>query len=92
MDNIEELLPIGSVVLLENGIKKIMIIGIKPTDLSTNTIYDYLAVPYPEGFIKEDCTFFVNHDKIQKVVARGYENEERKEFITKLAGYYAEQK
>ena len=88
MNNIEQLLPIGSVVLLKNGKKKIMIIGIKQTDLTTNTVYDYLAIPYPEGFVSQECMFFVNHEAIQEISFRGYDDDERKQFIGKLADYY----
>ena len=88
MENIEELLPIGSVVKKKKGKKKIMIIGVKQTNLVTNTVYDYLAIPYPEGFVNQDCMFFVNHEAIEEVYFRGYENEERAEFIKKLADYY----
>ena len=88
----EDLLPIGSVVLLKNGRKKIMIIGVKQKNLETNEVYDYLAVPYPEGFISADCAFFVNHDLIEKIYFRGYENEERETFLTALDNYYENQK
>ena len=84
----EELLPIGSIVLLKGGRKKIMIIGVKQTDLNTNIVYDYLAIPYPEGFISSDCLFFINQDAIDQVFFKGYEDEERKIFITTLANYY----
>ena len=93
MDDIKELLPIGSIVLLKNGEKKLIIIGIKPVDkTNNNAMYDYLAVPYPEGYIKDTLTFFVNHDKIEQVIARGYEDEERTEFIEKLDEYYKNNK
>ena len=88
MEDVRKLLPVGSVVLLQNGQKKLMIIGIKPVDTTNNAMYDYLAVPYPEGFVKDNLTFFVNHDKIDKVIARGYEDEEREDFINRLEEYY----
>ena len=46
----KELLPIGSVVLLKGGIKKIMVTGIKPVskdDDGTEQEYDYIGVIYP---------------------------------------------
>ena len=46
----KELLPIGSVVLLKGGIKKIMITGIKPVSKDdedgTEQEYDYIGVIY----------------------------------------------
>lgn len=50
MAAIRELLPIGSVVLLKNGIKKAMIIGIMQSTVDNEgqvTEYDYLGVLYP---------------------------------------------
>ena len=40
MNNVKELLPLGSVVLLEGGVKKTMIIGIKQTSKDRNEEYD----------------------------------------------------
>ncbi len=92
MNNIEELLPVGSIVLLKNGKKKVMIIGIKQKNLRDNIVYDYLVIPYPEGFVNQDCLFFVNHIAIQEVFFRGYEDDERKEFINKLSDFYKNKK
>lgn len=88
VDNLNDLLPIGSVVLLKNGKRKLMIIGIKPIDVTNNITHDYLAVPYPEGFIDDRLTFFIEHSKIEQVIARGYENEERESFISEMNELY----
>lgn len=77
----EEILPIGSVVLLEGGTKKLMIIG----HLSINgekkgKVYDYMGVLYPEGFLGEGTACMFDHDKITEVFFRGYENEENESF------------
>ena len=50
MKNIKELLPIGSVVLLNEGTKKLMIYGVMQSDTENNQ-YDYVGVLYPEGNI-----------------------------------------
>lgn len=88
MDDLEKLLPIGSVVILKGGKKKIVIIGIKQTDIATNTLYDYLTIPYPEGFLNSECMFFANHDAIESVIFRGYEDDERNDFMKRLSDYY----
>ena len=87
-NNVRELLPIGSVVLLKEGKKKAMVFGIKQTDKGTGKEYDYLGVVYPEGNLGDGTQFFFNHDKIDQVFFRGYENEERETFIEKLAQFY----
>ena len=87
-NNVKNLLPIGSVVLLKEGQKKVMIFGIKQTDKATNLEHDYIGVVYPEGNLGEELQFFFEHDSIAEVVFRGYEDEERDVFIARLAAYY----
>jgi len=82
-----EYLPIGSVVLLKNAIKKIMVIGIMPSHATKDAIvneYDYIGVTYPEGFVTTDNLLLFNHDKISDVVFTGYENPEREDFILRI--------
>ena len=85
---IKELLPIGSVVLLKEGKKKLMTFGVKQTDSNTNKEYDYIGVLYPEGNIGDGGQFLFNHDDIDEVFFNGYEDEERETFIENLAKYY----
>ena len=87
-NNIRELLPIGSVVLLKEGAKKVMVFGVKQTDKATNEEHDYIGVVYPEGNLGEELQFFFEHDSIAEVFFRGYEDDERKAFIDRLSAYY----
>lgn len=83
------LLPIGSVVLLKNGIKKIMIVGIKPIkNDGTEEMFDYIGVLYPEGYISNEINFLFNRDDICDVIFKGYENPERDEFINMIEETY----
>lgn len=87
---IKELLPIGSVVLLEGGEKKLMIFGVKQT--AGEEEYDYISVIYPEGNLGNDeGQFFFQHKDIKEVIFRGYEDDEREDFIERLADFYAKQ-
>ena len=43
--------PLGSVVLLKNGTKRVMIYGRKQILASTGELFDYVACLYPEGNI-----------------------------------------
>ncbi|WP_456104799.1 DUF4176 domain-containing protein [Phascolarctobacterium succinatutens] len=87
MLSVNEYLPIGSVVLLKGAIRKAMIIGIiqstKEIDGQVKE-HDYIAVMFPEGFLNTETMFMFNHDQINDVIYRGYENPERKEFLEKL--------
>ncbi len=88
---IKGLLPIGSVVLLKDATKKIMIFGVKQTDADTDEEYDYIGVMYPEGNVGGETQILFQHEDIQEIFFRGYEDEEREEFINNLSSYYESQ-
>jgi len=82
MIEINKLLPIGSVVLLKAGVKKLMIIGIKQIKTDENDKeFDYIGVLYPEGFLGNETNFLFNHDDINDIIFTGYSNPERAEFL-----------
>ena len=86
---IQELLPIGSIVLLKDGEKRLMISGIKQSDVSGDgKEYDYLGVLYPEGHIGDQFQYLFNHEDISKIIFRGFEDDERETFLAKLTAYY----
>ena len=77
----EGLLPIGSVVLLEDSTKRIMIIGLCriQTDTGVAVIWDYSGVMFPEGYLSGD-TYLFNHEQIEKIYSLGLQDEEWREF------------
>lgn len=84
----KDFLPIGSVVLLKEGDKKLMIFGILQSNEDDETEeYDYIGVPYPEGNMGDDYQYLFYHKDIEEVFFRGYEDEERKEFVNRLIEY-----
>ena len=83
------LLPVGSVVLLKNAQKKSVIMGIMPVkhkEDGSDQTYDYMGVPYPEGFIGSEAGLLFDHDSIEEVCLVGYDSEERKIFMEALQG------
>lgn len=85
---IKELLPIGSVVILNEAQKRLMIFGIKQMDESSKEEYDYIGVLYPEGNIGNEGQYLFNHEDIASVFFKGYAEQEREAFINKLEEYY----
>lgn len=86
---IKELLPIGSVVILQGGVKKLMVIGIKvASEKNPTEFYDYIGVLYPEGFIGAKGNFLFNHSDINDIVFTGYNNPERQSFMEFLEEEY----
>lgn len=92
MNNVKELLPIGSVVMLQEGTKRLMITGVKQTDKGTGEEHDYIGVLYPEGSMGEGTQFFFEHENIETVSFRGFEDEERTSFIERLYAFYEKNK
>lgn len=89
---IKDLLPIGSIVLLKDATKKMMIYGIKQSQVTdTEKEYDYIGVLYPEGNMGEKFQFLFNHEDIQSIIFRGYEDIERQNFIKNLEAVYDNQ-
>lgn len=86
MIRVNDLLPIGSIVLLKDGEKRLMINGIMQSDASgSGANFDYLGILYPEGHIGDEFQYLFNHEDIAQIIFRGYEDEERMEFLNKLA-------
>ncbi|MFR4915477.1 MAG: DUF4176 domain-containing protein [Coprococcus phoceensis] len=76
--------PLGSVVLLKNGTKRVMIYGRKQILASTGELFDYVTCLYPEGNIGAEYTFLFNDDDIEEVIFEGYSDKEDLEFIKKF--------
>jgi len=73
---IEGLLPVGSVVLLEGGNHRLMIIGYCQKLLSQpDKIYDYVGCLFPEGFISAEKNYLFNREQIDKVYHVGYQSD-----------------
>ena len=91
MENIKELLPTGSVVRLVDGEKYLMIVGVMQTMAGLRKKeYDYLGVLYPEGYLGDEFLYGFNHVDVEEIVFRGYEDQEREEFLAKLSNLYEE--
>ena len=75
------LLPVGTVVLLKNSTKRVMIIGVcqKSAD-SPDALWDYSGCLFPEGYMGADKVFLFNNDQIDKVFFMGLQDEEQMKF------------
>ena len=85
----KDLLPIGSVVLLKDATKKLVIIGELQVNAEQNKMYEYLAVPYPEGYLVADNNYLFNQGDINDIIFRGYTNPERDIFNEALNTLYS---
>jgi len=76
----KKLLPIGSVVLLKGGKKRIMICGRIQKKVDSDEVYDYSACYYPEGIINPKELFLFNNDDIDEVYFVGFQDVEEFKF------------
>ena len=81
----DRFLPIGTVVLLKGGKKRVMIIGFcAMTDEKKNKIFDYSGCIYPEGLMSSSQTCMFDHNQIEKIYFKGLVDEEEVSFKNKL--------
>lgn len=81
----KDILPLGSVVLLNGGTKKVMIIGYcMRTPEKPNKMYDYCGCIFPEGVLRSDVTSVFDHEQIKEICFSGFKNEESKKFIDRV--------
>jgi hypothetical protein len=81
----EKYLPLGTVVMLHNGTKRVMITGFcAVAEENKNKIYDYSGCLYPEGFISSSKTLLFDHNQIKTIYFLGYSDDEEKQFKMEL--------
>lgn len=77
--------PIGTVVLLKDSTKKVMITGFfQRAKDEPDILWDYAGCVFPEGFISGDKVFLFNHNQIDRIYMVGYQDEEQFAFHNRL--------
>lgn len=79
----KNLLPLGSVVLLKEATKSLIIIGTMQADDEGNR-YDYISCVFPEGYINAETFFLFNHEDIAEVKFVGCINAESQTYLQAL--------
>ncbi len=81
----EKYLPIGTVVLLKKGTKKLMITGYcVEAENKKNKMYDYRGCPLPEGIMETNGVALFDHSQIKEICHIGFENPESIDLSDKL--------
>lgn len=80
-----QFLPLGTVVKLKGSIRKVIVVARGLLTIVDNKAmyFDYGGALYPEGILGDQIMYF-NHDGIEEIVFKGYENDEDKEMVKKL--------
>ena len=81
----KDYLPLGSVVYLENGTKKLIIISraLVMRNGAGFLFFDYGGVPYPEGLMDDKIAYF-QHESINKIVFEGYKDLDEEATVEKI--------
>lgn len=83
-----QFLSIGSVVLLTNSIKKVIITGyLVILNNNSKVIYDQAGCMYPERVISNEQIIVFNRNQIEEIIHIGLESLEEKDFVNKLMNY-----
>ena len=81
----EKYLPIGTVVLLTEATKKVMITGYASISPDTgDKIFDYSGCVYPEGFFDYNQVCVFDHEQIHEIYHMGYSDKEQETFMVTL--------
>lgn len=80
----KKFLPIGSVVLLKESQKRIMIVGVKQKQANSDKVWDYSACLYPEGILDPDKLFLFDAGQIERLYFVGLQDGEGLAFLNKL--------
>lgn len=83
----ERFLPIGSVVLLKNATKRVMITGfccIRTDGEEGEKLYDYTGCLFPEGVVSSDQNLLFDHNQIDQVFNTGYVDDEVEGYLNAL--------
>ena len=85
MEKQEKYLPIGTVVMLTGGKKRVMITGFCAVqENNKEKMWDYSGCIYPEGFLSSKQTCLFDHEQIEKIYYLGLVDEEEQQFKSKL--------
>ena len=83
----DKYLPLGTVVMLKNGSKRVMVIGFCMEAKKENETarFDYAGCLYPEGIVDSEHFLLFNHDQIDKVYNEAFTDEEDATFREALS-------
>ena len=84
----DNILPLGSIVILEGGVQKMLVISRALNVRNGDKVFffDYGAVPYPEGLVSDKMVYF-NAESVSRVVFEGYRDVEDEAMVDNIRRY-----
>lgn len=80
-------LPLGTIILLKGGNKRLIIVGRKQTSTESKQIFDYAGVLFPEGYQDSEHFYAFNHSDIENIFQLGLIDSEEIEYQQILNDY-----
>ena len=81
----EDFLPLGSIVLLKEAKRYVVVIGYTVVEEGSKDVWDYLGCAYPVGVVDPTKNLLFNKDQIKEVIFTGFRDEEGRRFRKKLS-------
>lgn len=85
-------LPLGSVVLLKDAKRYLVVMGYLIIEEGTNKVWDYMGCAYPIGAISSDAILTFDANQIEKVIFKGFSDEEGENFRKKVSYHIGDEK
>ncbi len=77
-------LPIGTVVMLVGGSKKVMITGYRSKNADADKVFDYNGCVFPEGLMENIYCLF-DASQIEDVIYMGLESKDENDYLDKVS-------
>ena len=78
-------LPIGSVVLLKDSSKRVMIVGLKQHQVDSDKVWDYSGCLFPEGVVDPEQLYLFDRDQIARLYFIGLQDSESLSFLRRIS-------
>ena len=80
----KEILPLGSVVLLKDAKRYLVVMGYLMIQEGEDKVWDYMGCAYPVGAVSSETTLMFNRNQIDEVIFEGFSDEEGETFRKKV--------
>ena len=79
-----QLYPLGTVLYLQDGTEKVMVVGrgviYQDEETNSDVFVDYMGCLYPTG-VNPNNTIFFNHENIDRIIFDGLKDDEEERFL-----------
>lgn len=80
----DKFLPLGSIVLLKDAKRYIVVIGYAVIEEGSSKVWDYMGCAYPIGVVNSTNNLLFDREQIDKVIHTGFCDDEGDKFIKVL--------